>query len=90
MGGQPSGLYHKYYVYSAQHIPKLIFPPQKEKCYKKRMVKFCTHHFVFQDLHIYHFLMYRKGTSIRQAPVFRHLRALRKSPWKFIIWINKL
>ena len=27
---------------------------------------------------------YRKGTSIRQAPVFRHLRALRKSPWKFL------
>ena len=34
--------------------------------------------------------MYRKGTSIRQAPVFRHLGALRKSPWKFIIWMNKL
>ena len=33
---------------------------------------------------------YRKGTSIRQAPVFRHLRALRKSPWKFIIWTNEL
>ena len=33
---------------------------------------------------------YRKGTSIRQAPVFRHLRALRKSPWKFIIWMNEL
>ena len=29
--------------------------------------------------------MYRKGTSIQQAPVFRHLRALRKSPSKFII-----
>ena len=37
-----------------------------------------------------HLLLYRKGTSIRQAPVFRHLRALRKSPWKFIIWMNKL
>ena len=24
--------------------------------------------------------MYRKGTSIRQEPVFRHLRVLRKSP----------
>ena len=34
------------------------------------------------------FIWYRKGTSIRQAPVFRHLRALQKSPWKFIIWIN--
>ena len=34
--------------------------------------------------------VYRKGTSIRQAPVFRHLRALRKSPWKFIIWMNEL
>ena len=34
--------------------------------------------------------MYRKGTSIRQAPVFRHLRALRKSPLKFIIWMNEL
>ena len=34
------------------------------------------------------FVSYRKGTSIRQAPVFRHLRALRKSPWKFIIWMN--
>ena len=33
---------------------------------------------------------YRKGTSIRQAPDFRHLRALRKSPWKFIIWMNEL
>ena len=33
---------------------------------------------------------YRKGTSIRQAPVFRHLRALRKSPWKFIICMNEL
>ena len=33
---------------------------------------------------------YRKGTSIRQAPVFRHLRALRKSRWKFIIWMNEL
>ena len=33
---------------------------------------------------------YRKGTSIRQAPVFRHLRALWKSPWKFIIWMNEL
>ena len=27
---------------------------------------------------------YRKGTSIWQAPVFQHLRALRKSSWKFI------
>ena len=27
---------------------------------------------------------------MRQAPVFRHLRALRKSPWKFIIWMNEL
>ena len=35
-------------------------------------------------------VLYRKGTSIRQAPVFRHLRALRKSPWKFIIWMNEL
>ena len=34
--------------------------------------------------------MYRKGTSIREAPVFRHLGALRKSPWKFIIWMNEL
>ena len=33
---------------------------------------------------------YRKSTSIRQAPVFRHLRALRKTPWKFIIWMNEL
>ena len=33
---------------------------------------------------------YRKGTSIRQAPVFRHLRALRKRPCKFIIWMNEL
>ena len=33
---------------------------------------------------------YRKGTSIRQAPGFRHLRALRKSPWQFIIWMNEL
>ena len=33
---------------------------------------------------------YHKGTSIRQAPVFRHLRALRKSPWKFIILTNEL
>ena len=36
------------------------------------------------------FVHYRKGTSIRQAPVFRHLRALRKSPWKFVIWMNEL
>ena len=34
--------------------------------------------------------MYRKGTNIQQAPVFRHLRALRKSPWKFIIWMNEI
>ena len=34
--------------------------------------------------------LYRKDTSIRQAPVFRHLRALRKSPWKFIIWMNEV
>ena len=33
---------------------------------------------------------YRKGISIRQAPVFRHLRALRKSPWKFINFMNEL
>ena len=33
---------------------------------------------------------YRKGTSIREVTVFRHLRALRKSPWKFIIWMNEL
>ena len=26
------------------------------------------------------YLAYRKGTSIRQAPVFQHLRALRKNP----------
>ena len=32
-------------------------------------------------------MKYRKGNSIRQAPVFRHLRAFRKSPWKFIIWM---
>ena len=25
-----------------------------------------------------------KGTSIRQAPVFRHLRTLRENPWKFL------
>ena len=35
-------------------------------------------------------IKYRKGTSIRQAPVFWHLRALRKSPWKFIIWMNEI
>ena len=29
------------------------------------------------------------NTTVR-APVFRHLRALRKSPWKFIIWMNEL
>ena len=34
--------------------------------------------------------LYRKGTSIRQAPIFRHLRALQKSPRKFIIWMNEL
>ena len=39
------------------------------------------------DLHNY---MYRKDTSIQQAPVFRHFRALRKSPWKFFIWMNEL
>ena len=33
---------------------------------------------------------YRKGTSIRQVPVSWHLRSLRKSPWKFIIWMNEL
>ena len=32
----------------------------------------------------------RAPVFIRQAPVFRHLRALRKSPWKFIIWMNEL
>ena len=35
-------------------------------------------------------MKYRKGTSIRQAPVFRHPRALRTNPWKFIIWMNEL
>ena len=30
---------------------------------------------------------YRKSTSIRQAPVFRHLRVLLESPWQFIIWM---
>ena len=35
-------------------------------------------------------LEYRKGTSIRQAPIFRHLRALRKNPWKFINCMNEL
>ena len=34
-------------------------------------------------------LEYRKGTRIRQAPVFRHLRVLLESPWKFIIWMNE-
>ena len=33
--------------------------------------------------------MYRKGTSIRQAPVFWHLRALWKSPWKFINYLDE-
>ena len=33
--------------------------------------------------------LYCKGTSIRQAPVFRHLRVLLESPWKFIIWMNE-
>ena len=32
---------------------------------------------------------YRKGNSIRQAPVFRYLRVLLESPWKFIIWMNE-
>ena len=31
--------------------------------------------------------MYRKSTSIRQAPVFRHLRVLLESPCQFIIWM---
>ena len=39
---------------------------------------------------IWKYLLYRKGTSIRQAPVFRHLRALQKSQWKFIISMNEL
>ena len=30
------------------------------------------------------YTMYRKDTSIRQAPVFRHLRALRKSPMEVL------
>ena len=34
-------------------------------------------------------LVYHQGTSIRQAPVFLHLRALRKSPWKIIIRMNE-
>ena len=34
--------------------------------------------------------LYHKGSSIRQAPVFRHLRALRKNPWKFINFMNEL
>ena len=37
---------------------------------------------------IYMFVKYRKGTSIRQVPVFRHLRALRKNPWKLINFMN--
>ena len=44
---------------------------------------FCVRKSVLRDN-----VQYRKGTSIRQASVFRHLRALRKSPWKFIIWIK--
>ena len=43
--------------------------------------------------YLYHIeitIFYRKGTSIRQAPVFRHLRALRKNPWKFINFMNEL
>ena len=48
-----------------------------------------------QHLHIFRtnpmiLIEYRKDTSIQQAPVFRHLRVLRKSPWKFIIWMNEL
>ena len=35
---------------------------------------------LFDNYSIRHAGWYRKGTSIRQAPVFRHLRALRKSP----------
>ena len=32
---------------------------------------------------------YSKGTSIQQAPVFQHLRALRKSPWSLLSgWMN--
>ena len=41
-------------------------------------------------IHNMFMFLYRKGTSIRQAPVFRHLGALRRSPWKFIIWMNEL
>ena len=56
--------------------------------------RFCEIYFILQVLmYTFNFIKiekYRKGTSIQQAPVFRHLRALRKSPWKFIIWMNEL
>ena len=41
-------------------------------------------------IYISYLYMYRKGTSIWQAPVFRHIRALQKKTWKVIIWMNEL
>ena len=37
----------------------------------------------------YMYMHYHTGTSIRQAPVFQHFRALRKSPWSLLSgWMN--
>ena len=54
--------------------------------------KFMIYTYWIRFLIIFHFqchYSYCKGTSIRQAPVFRHLRVLLESPWKFIIWMNE-
>ena len=46
-----------------------------------------TYQFIIRNANKSH--TYRNGTSIREAPVFRHLRALRKSPWSLLSgWMN--
>ena len=56
--------------------------------YELKCLMICRGLIMDKGVHQLWLVLYRKGTSIRQAPVFRHLRALRKSPWKFIIWMN--
>ena len=74
------------FIYIVREVPG-SFPGQAPICYWCRSLYTANE----RKYILPHSLeWYRKGTSIRQAPVFRHLRALRKTPWKFIIWMNEL
>ena len=85
----------KDFLFNLLHFSIWLYRKVKIQLISSNMIR-C----VIQKLFIYSFKhginplkaspKYRKGTSIRQAPVFRHLRALRKSPWKFITWMNEL